>query len=139
MSVKGERPISGVGGWLQVLIRILLIWDPLRLAYIVSTAIGALNVRGPSLAALLVARLFVTAFGITAGLALLHRRPAALLLGRLSLAISAAMDLFVYLTPYMPNNRMPGDTPIYIAASLAFWGAWLAYLFRSRRVLNTYQ
>jgi hypothetical protein len=130
--------ISGIGGWLQIFIRILLIWDPLRLAYIVSTALAALNVRGPSLAYLLVARLLVTAFGITAGLALTNRRPAALPLARLSVTISAAMDLFVYLTPYMPNNRMPGDTPFYMAASLAFWGAWLLYLFRSRRVLNTY-
>jgi hypothetical protein len=33
---------------------------------------------------------------------------------------------------------MPGDTIYYIGASLAYHAAWLAYLFRSRRVKNTY-
>jgi hypothetical protein len=87
----------------------------------------------------LIARLLVTALGVAAGLALTNRHAVALSLARVAVVVSAAMDLFVYLTPYVPNNRMPGDTPIYIAVSLAFWGAWLAYLFRSRRVRNTYE
>jgi len=48
------------------------------------------------------------------------------------------MDLVIYLSPYFPSNRMPGDAPLYVAASLAYHGAWLAYLFRSKRVRNTF-
>jgi hypothetical protein len=33
---------------------------------------------------------------------------------------------------------MPGDTIYYVAASLAYHGAWLAYLWRSRRVRAIY-
>jgi hypothetical protein len=46
--------------------------------------------------------------------------------------------MFVYLTPYFPNNRLPGDTPFYVAGSLAYSGVWLMYLVRSRRVRNTF-
>jgi hypothetical protein len=33
---------------------------------------------------------------------------------------------------------MPGDTIYYVAASLTYHGAWLLYLFRSKRVRATY-
>ena len=59
-------------------------------------------------------------------------------LARLALVASAATDLFVYTTPYFPNNRLPGDTVYYVAASLAYHGAWLLYLARSKRVRTTY-
>jgi len=48
------------------------------------------------------------------------------------------MDLFVYATPYAPSNRTPGTTPYFAAASLIFYGGWLAYLIRSRRVRATF-
>jgi hypothetical protein len=51
-----------------------------------------------------------------------------------ALVASALTDLFVYSTPYMPNNRVPGDTPIVVAISLAYHAVWLTYLFRPRRV-----
>ena len=47
---------------------------------------------------------------------------------------SAATDLIIYLTPYYPSNRGPGETPIYVAVSLVYHGAWLLYLARSRQV-----
>jgi hypothetical protein len=80
----------------------------------------------------------VTAFGLAAGIALAMRRGPAVLMANTSLVLSAATDLLVYTTPYFPSNRMPGDTPLYVAASLTYHGLWLAYLFRSARVKNTY-
>jgi hypothetical protein len=59
-------------------------------------------------------------------------------MARLALVLSAATDVLVYTTPYLPSNRIPGDTPLYVAASLAYHGAWLAYLFRSKRVKSTF-
>ena len=75
---------------------------------------------------------------MAAGRALQAIQPGAVTLARAALLASAATDLFVYTTPYFPNNRPPGDTIYYVAASLAYHGAWLAYLARSKRVRATY-
>jgi hypothetical protein len=127
-----------VGGWLLVLCLLLLVWQPFSLALVASSALDSLAVRGLPLALVLLMRVFVAAFGIAAGLALARRRPGAVALAKLSLIMSAAADVFVYTTPYFPNNRPPGTTPFYVAASLAYSGMWLVYLIRSTRVHNTY-
>ncbi|HTK30029.1 MAG TPA: hypothetical protein VL309_10775 [Vicinamibacterales bacterium] len=129
---------SGVGGWLAVLCGVLLVWQPLSFGLLASAELDSVMRRGLPAAAVLAARLIVTALGVAAGLALLSRRPAAVALARLSLVCSAAADLFVYTTPYFPNNRAPGETPLFVGASLAWYGLWLAYLARSRRVRLTY-
>jgi hypothetical protein len=129
---------SGVRGWLAVLVLLLLVWQPISLGLIASAVVSRIAVRGPSLAFVLLLRLLVTAFGIAAGIALLGVRPYAVAMAKASLVTSAAVDLFVYLTPYFPNNRLPGDTPWYIAGSLAYYILWLMYLVRSRRVRNTF-
>ena len=130
--------LEGVGGWLALLCVLLLIWQPLSLALVASGVLDAVTVRGAPLAVLLFVRLLVTASGIAAGLALLARRPFAPAMAKASLAASTAMDAFVYSTSYFPSNRLPGDAPIVLATSLAYHAIWLAYLFRSRRVKNTY-
>jgi hypothetical protein len=48
--------------------------------------------------------------------------------------MSAVVSLVTYLTPYFPNNRMPGETPFYVAGSLAYHAAWILYLRYSRLV-----
>ena len=134
---KAHQP-TGVGGWLLMLCGVLLLWQPLNLAVAASSAMNAIAIRGPVLGLVLAGRLLVTAFGVAAGIALLGRRDAAVAMAKASLALSAATDVFVYATPYVPNDRMPGDTPLYIAASLAFYGLWMVYLTRSTRVRNTF-
>ena len=138
MSNNGRDEPAGVGGWLLLLSRLLIVWQPLNLAVAGMGALGAIGVRGPAVAAVLVVRMIVTGVGIAAGLALSNRRAGAVALAKVALMASAATDLFVYTTPYFPNNRMPGDTIYYIAASLAYHTAWLTYLFRSKRVRTTY-
>jgi hypothetical protein len=128
----------GVGGWLLVLCALLMAWQPISLGLVASSVLDDLALRGLPLALVLVWRVVVTAFGIAAGLALLGRRPAAPALAKASLLASAATDTFVYLTPYFPSNRRPGETPFYIAAALAYYAVWLAYLFRAKRVKNTF-
>ena len=138
MSNNGRDEPAGVGGWLLLLSRLLIVWQPLNLAVAGMGALGAIGVRGPVVAAVLVVRMIVTGVGIAAGLALSNRRAGAVTLAKVALMASAVTDLFVYATPYFPNNRMPGDTIYYIVASLAYHAAWLAYLFLSRRVRNTF-
>ena len=86
----------------------------------------------------LVVQGLVTAVGIAAGLALAGRRPGAVTLTKWSLVLSAATDVFVYTTNFLPSNRFAGYTPFYIAASLAYCAIWLAYLVRSGRVRDAF-
>lgn len=129
---------SGVGGWLLVLCLLLLVWQPLSIALVASSALDALAIRGLPLALIMLMRLGVAAVGIAGGLALVKRRPGAVTLAKAALVLSAAADLIVYTTPYFPSNRLPGTTPFYIAGSFAYSAVWIAYLTRSRRVRDTY-
>jgi hypothetical protein len=127
-----------VGGWLLILCRLLLVYQPLSLAVTTSAALASLSTRGPGLLIAIAVRVVVTAITVAAGLALTNRQPSAVSLAKVALVLSAACDVFIYTTPYFPNNRPPGDTPIYVAASLAYHTVWLVYLSRSARVRNTY-
>jgi hypothetical protein len=129
---------EGVAGWLLLLCRLLVVFHPLSLAITASGALSALSVRGTAVALILLLRLIVVGFGMAAGRALQTVQPGAVTLAKAALLASAATDIFVYTTPYFPNNRLPGDTIYYVAASLAYHGAWLTYLFRSTRVRTTY-
>ena len=128
----------GVGGLLRLLCRVLILWQPLSLGLIASSALGSLSVRGVPLALVLVGRLAVAAFGVAAGLALWRRKTGAVTLAKASLLLSAATDVFVYTTPYFPSNRPPGDTTLILGGSLLWYGVWLMYLWRSKRVRQTF-
>ena len=130
---------SGIGGWLLVLCLVLLAWQPLSFALVASTQLDAVALSGVPAVLVLVGRMLVVGVGIAAGLALLSRRPAAVLLAKTSLAASAAMDTFVYTTSYFPSNRAPGEAPLWVAASVLWYGGWFLYLARSRRVRETFQ
>jgi hypothetical protein len=130
---------SGIRGWLLVLCALLLVYQPLSLAYVAPAILESLPIRGLPTALLLAARVLCVAVGIAAGIALVGRQRTGVHLARLALVGATATDLFIYATPYYPNYRMPGDTPFYVAASLLYGGIWLAYLARSKRVANTFE
>jgi hypothetical protein len=132
-----STPRSSLGGWLLLLSRLLIVAHPLLFAAVAPGWVAALPIRGRPLALMLVARLMVTGVGIAAGVALTRRQAGAVTLALVALALSGALDLFMLTTSYVPNNRMPGDTPFYIAASLAYHSGWIVYLLRSRRVRET--
>jgi len=117
-----------------VLCALLLVGQPISTGLVASRMLGLLAIRGLPVALFVVLRLLATGFGVAAGLALMGRRPDAVAMTRISLAASAGIDLIIYLTPYFPNNRAPGETPVYVLASLTYHGLWLGYLFRSKRV-----
>ena len=120
-----------------MLCRLLVVFHPLSLAVTASGALGALSVRGTAVALILILRLVVVGFGMAAGRALQTLQPGAVTLAKAALLASAAADVFIYTTPYFPNNRQPGDTIYYVAATLAYHAAWLGYLVRSKRVRAT--
>jgi hypothetical protein len=127
----------GVGGWLLILTRWLVVGQPLVLTVTVTGALGALSIRGLPLAALIGARVLVAALGLAAGIALTRLRPGAVTLAAAALFLAAVTDVVTLTTSIWPNNRPPGDTPRYVAATLVYHAGWLAYLWRSKRVRNT--
>ena len=136
----GVDPVtSGVGGWLRVLCLLLLVGQPINIAIGAARALGALPIRGLPLALVVLGQLMVTGIGVGAGLALLGCRPGAATFAKWSLLLSAGMDLFVYSTPFVPNNRLPGTTPLFVIASLTYYAVWIMYLFRSKRVRSTFR
>jgi hypothetical protein len=125
---------------LWLLCAMLIVWGPFELAVVTTNALASLAVRGPSLAAVIVLRLFVAAFGIAAGLTLATRRgPAAITMARVSLILTAAVDTLLYLTPLFPSSRPPGDEFLYVAVTLAYALVWLLYLSRSTRVRDAFE
>lgn len=130
----GDTSPRGTKRWLLLLSVLLIVWQPMNVGLAAASALTALPLRGWPLAGALLLRLAVAALGLGAGLALIHQRPGAIRLAKIALVASALTDLFVYSTPYLPNNRVPGDTPIFVGISLAYHAAWITYLFRSRRV-----
>ena len=132
------RSRADVRGWLLILCRLLIVGHPLSLAFTAPNAMNAIALRGAPVAIILVGRLLVAAFGVAAGRALQNLEPGAVGLATTALLMSAAADVFVYTTPYYPNNRVPGDTTVYVLATLAYHGLWLGYLFRSTRVRHTF-
>jgi len=127
-----------IRGWLLVLCGLLLVWQPINLAMTMSGLVDELSSRGAGLGLILLARLLAAGLGIAAGLALFQLKPGAVSIAKASLAFSAIIDLVAYATPYSPNNRPPGDATIILIASLLYYGAWFAYLTRSKRVQATY-
>ena len=126
------------GGWLLLLCRLLIVFHPLSLAVTASGVMNALALRGLPVALVLFMRLAVVTVGVAAGRMLQQVRPGAVAFARAALLASAAVDVFVYTTPYFPSNRLPGDTIYYVVASLAYHFGWIAYLARSKRVRATF-
>ncbi len=123
----------------MLLCRLLLVYQPLSLALSASAALNSLPTRGPRVLVAIAIRVIVTGVNVAAGLALTNRAPTAVTLARVALTLSAACDVFILTTSFYPNNRPPGDTPFYVAATLLYHGLWIAYLSRSARVRGTYQ
>lgn len=125
---------AAVGGWLLVLCALLLVGQPVSVGISASRVLDALAIRGGPLVIILLIRFLATGLGVGAGLALLGRRSGAVAMAKLSLLLSAATDLFAYLTPYVPSSRAPGETTIVVLASTTYYVFWFVYLTRSRRV-----
>jgi hypothetical protein len=122
----------------MLLCRLLLVYQPLSLALTASAALNSWPTRGPRVLVAIAIRVIVTGINVAAGLALTNRAPSAVGLAKAALLLSAACDVFILTTTFYPNNRPPGDTPFYVAATLFYHGIWLAYLAGSRRVRETY-
>lgn len=129
-----DAPDSGFPrGWLLVLCLLLIVWEPLTLAWLASAVLPHILGR-PAALAILALRIIVTAVGLAAGVALWRRRPHAVPLAKTFLVLSTLTIVLIHSTRYFPSNRMPGDA-LPMAALLIGWnGVWFVYLVRSRKV-----
>jgi hypothetical protein len=132
--MPGATSASAGGGWFTLLCMLLLIVQPLRVGLTASSSLDAIVLGGAPLVLMLAVRILVGALGFAAGLALFGRRSMGVTLAKAALLTSGATDLFVLLTPYIPTNRAPGETPFLIAASVTYHVGWLLYLFKSKTV-----
>jgi hypothetical protein len=123
-----------VSGWLLILTRLLIVGQPLYLAFVASQSFNAISVRGRSVLIVLILRMAVAALGVAAGIGLTNHRPGSVGLAKTAILAAAAMQVFVYTTPYFPSNLPPGDKLLVLGAWLLFDGGWLAYLTLSKKV-----
>ena len=128
--------IENAPGWFELLCLLLLVVQPLRVGLTASSSLDAVVLGGAFMILILGVMIVVGGLGFAAGLALLGRRPGGVTLAKAALVSSGATDLFVLLTPYVPGNRAPGETPFLVAASLVYHAGWLLYLFKSKTVLQ---
>src|SRR5262245_27865726 len=119
------------GQWLSVLARLMMLYQPIIVGLLTSRAVDSLAIRGREVLVLLLVRVLVTAFGVGIGLALKARHTRSIGLAKVFLLLSAATELLIVLTPSFPNSRAPGETPIWVAGILIYFGGWLTYLMRS--------
>lgn len=113
---------------------LLLVWEPATFAYTASSALSRLLSYGAPAVLLLACRLAIVGLGFSAGLALWRGRAHGVALARLFFCLSLAATWVTSLTPYFPSNRPPSFTVPTLVAITAYHAAWLAYLWRSRRV-----
>src|SRR5262245_16890369 len=122
----GQR--TRLGGWLLILSRFLLVYQPVNLAFSAAAALNSMPTRGPKVIVAIAVRVLGAGISVAAGLALTNRQPAAVRLTAVALVTSAACDVFIYTTSFAPNNRPPGDTPYYVAGTILLHAAALLYL-----------
>jgi hypothetical protein len=127
----GGRPeLYGVRGWLLFLCIVLMVFLPLRVVLFLWVIVASAN--DPNFLGLgsLLFILAVLSLGAVAGVLLYRERPLGLILAKIFFAIQlafAAVALIGSLT-----TRVSTLVEVFASA------AWLAYLFRSERVRNTY-
>ena len=117
---------------------LLLVLEPSAFALWASGRVASLVRRGPGEAAILAMRTAVAGLGVAAGLALLGRRPSAPALAKAALLSAWALAAVQLLTRWLPANVAPGDEAPRLAALSMYYGGWLLYLVRSRRVRATF-
>ena len=120
------------------LIFILTIWNPANLALQAASTLANIETRPTVSIVFLGVRLLITSVGVAAGIALSLRRPGAVWLTKLALALFAIeaiarLSTRVDLGSAPPGTRLP--LAIFVIAHNA---AWFAYLRLSRRVEAAY-
>jgi hypothetical protein len=126
-------------GWLLLLCRILIVYEPAVLALSLAPVLASISLRGWLVAGVVAVRVLVAGLSVAAGLSLWHVRPHGVALARAALVAGAAIGLVLLNTRILPSNRIPGDDLLYSLVLAAHHGAWLLYLWRSTQVRELFE
>jgi hypothetical protein len=121
-----------------LLVFILTIWNPGTLALNAASVVWSMDSRPALSVAFLAARLIITSIGVAAGIALWLRRPGAVSLAKLSLALFG-IEAAIRLTSRADLGGAPPGTRLPLALFVILHNAaWYLYLHLSRRVRAVY-
>ena len=118
--------------WRRLLSLLLIVWEPVSLSLRAAAVLPTLADRGYIVSVALVLRVFVAGLAVAAGLALWNRRPHGTGLALVALALSAVSQLASLLTPILPTNLPPDRRALAAVAVVAYYGAWIVFLSRTR-------
>jgi hypothetical protein len=121
-----------------VLTAVLLIWEPINLAFIASAGLNRLLDYGWPAVALLLYRAFVVGLGMAAGRALWTLHPSGPRLARVCVSLHALALVLTFLTPYFPSNQPPSTKTLRLGLTLTLDVMWWVWLSRSRRLRQAY-
>ena len=120
------------------LVFVLTIWNPANLALQAASAMSDIGSRSTLSIVFLTVRLAVTSIGVAAGIALWLRRPGAVWLAKLALALFA-VEAVARLSTRIDLGSAPPGTRLPLAIIVILHNAgWYAYLRISRRVRAVY-
>jgi hypothetical protein len=127
-----------VGGWLLLLCLILTVWNPATLALRLAASLSNLSSQTALSLMFVAVRLVITSIGVSAGLALLMRRPWAVQLTKLALMLFG-IEAVVRLSTRVDLSEAPPGTRLPLAIVLIVHNAaWYLYLQKSKRVRALY-
>lgn len=123
-----ETPRPGPPRLLLLLAALLTVGEPVLFAYAWSPHIANVLDRGTVAVTFFILRVLITGLGVAAGTALWQRRPHALPMIELFLALSTAASAVTLGTSILPGRPAPGMAlPIFLFTA-AYNGAWFAYV-----------
>ena len=111
----------------RIVAALLVVAEPITLAFAASSAIESLVDRGPASVVFLVARLAITGLGMAAGIRLWQQRPGGIVLARWSYGLQLAATVVAHTTRLWPSTLPPGLAGPAFAAGLIWYGAWFAW------------
>jgi len=114
----------------RVLAVLLVVWEPLSLALTAATFLDRLGDRGWGAIVLLVVRLAVTGFGVTAGRALWAGRPEAVILTRWATGLNLAANTVTMTTSVWPPLYAPGLHGPVTTLMIAWYAGWFLWAMR---------
>ena len=121
-----------------LLVFILTVWNPASLAVHAASVFARIDSRSTLSLIFLGVRLVITSVGVAAGIALWLRRPGAIALARLALALFG-IEAAIRLSSRIDLGSAPPGTRLPLAVVIILHNAaWYLYLQRSRRVQAFY-
>ena len=133
-----KSELSGVGGWLAFLCITLLVLTPLSMLVQIIAVLSVPNADTLDQTVGLGLGIGLGGFAAFAGYCLVRLRPNAVLITKAYLFVNMGFWVLIGLSAMLVPEAAAELSPRDIAQPIIVSSAWLAYLYRSERVRNTY-